>query len=147
MSKHESFYENLVERLNSLRKREKRLSLTQGVFTFLIALIGLGLTVVIIEAAFRFGTGPRFFLLSLAITLAAAVFVWFVGRPLFAILFRPNSPGETDLALRVGNHFITSIFINSVRRFLSLSRPGKSPIRDCVYLFCASIQVRVSGPC
>ncbi|MCH8955826.1 hypothetical protein IIA28_11000 [candidate division KSB1 bacterium] len=105
MSKHESFYENLVERLNSLRKREKRLSLTQGVFTFLIALMGLGLTFVIIEAAFWFGTNPRFFLLSLAITLAAAVFVWFVGRPLFAILFRPHSPGETDLALRVGNHF------------------------------------------
>jgi len=61
MSKHESFYENLLERLNSLRKREKRLSLTQGVFTFLIALIGLGVTVVIIEAAFWFGTNPRFF--------------------------------------------------------------------------------------
>jgi len=105
MSKHESFYENLVERLNFLRKREKRLRLTQGVFTFLIAFIGLGLTVVIIEAAFWFGTPPRFFLLSLSITLAAAVFVWFVGRPLFAILFRPHSPGETDLALRVGNHF------------------------------------------
>ncbi len=105
MSKHESFYENLVERLNSLRKREKRLSLTQGVFAFLIALMGLGLTFVIIEAAFWFGTNPRFFLLSLAITLAAAVFVWLVGRPLFAILFRPHSPGETDLALRVGNHF------------------------------------------
>ena len=86
MSKHESFYENLVERLNTLRTREKRLSLTQGVFAFLIALIGLGLTFVIIEAAFWFGTGLRFFLLSLAITLAAAVFVWLIGRPLFVAL-------------------------------------------------------------
>lgn len=105
MSKHESFYENLISRLDVLRKREKRLSLAQGVFSFLLALIGLVLTAVFIEAIFRLNSTPRFILLSFAAALATAIFIWFVGRPLFVMLFRPGTPDETDLALRVGNYF------------------------------------------
>lgn len=100
-----SFYEHIVRRLHRLRLKIKRLDLLRGALVFLTIALGLGALTVTLEAFLWLGPGLRTGLLTAALVLTAGVFVWFVGRPLYALVFRSKWPDDVPLALRVGAHF------------------------------------------
>ncbi len=115
----ESVFQNLLQRLNGLRLRGKKLRLMEGALIFLTALSLLLLTVLALEALFYFGTKSRATLLTLTILLAAGAFFWWGWRPLFALFFQPNFPDNVRLALAIGEHFnhIKDRFADSLQIF------------------------------
>ncbi|MFQ5863751.1 MAG: DUF4175 family protein [bacterium] len=105
MSAYEEIFQNILHRLHLLRQREKKLSLAQGFITFLIVLLALILLALATEAILRLDPLPRLILLGVTILILMGSLIWFVLRPVYSILFRPHSPDDISLALKVGNHF------------------------------------------
>ncbi|MFQ5649472.1 MAG: DUF4175 family protein [bacterium] len=105
MSKYEQAYHSLVRRLNTLRKREKRLDAGKGALILLILLTSATMLALVLEAVFHLSSPGRFLLLAAGSFLSIGALLWFVARPLFFLLFRPDSPDDIHLALEVGNQF------------------------------------------
>ncbi|MFQ5823332.1 MAG: DUF4175 family protein [bacterium] len=108
MRAYREIYQKIISRLNLLRIREKKLNLAGGFITFLIILMSLSISALSVEAIFRLSSQPRLILLSAVLLIVMTSLIWLVVRPLFSIFFRPQSPNDISLALKVGNHF-TSI--------------------------------------
>lgn len=105
MSKLDQAYQNIKQRLDSLRKREKLFEVCKGGLLFLALATILTLLALIVEAAFHLGPAARYTLLTVVAAGATAAFVWFVVKPLFFLLFRPTAPDDISLALKVGRKF------------------------------------------
>ncbi len=102
MGRLDQAYEALLQRLNQLRKRQKRMSALRGALFVLAVVAGLVMAAHILEAVFHFVPAARISLLVLVGCGSLAAVAWFIGRPLFSLLFRPNQPGDVQLALQVG---------------------------------------------
>lgn len=105
MNNYESVYRSLVSRLKVVRKKEKMVRFVRGVFTFFTILSWLLLVVLIAEAVFRFEVSGRLLLLASFLMGGAGMLFWFVVRPGYALLFRPDFPSDESLALQIGGHF------------------------------------------
>jgi hypothetical protein len=105
MGVYEDVFRNLLHRLGALRQRGKKLRLIEGTLIFLSVFSLLLLTILTIESMFFLGTSARTTVLTVALLLTVAAFLWWVSRPLFAWLFQPNLPDNVHLALSIGDHF------------------------------------------
>lgn len=101
----EQIYRNIIGRIAALRQKQKRLTLARGLLTFLTISVVLSLSAILAEALLSLGQQGRF---ALVIGFCAAelfLLLWFVGRPLFSLLFRKEVPDDISLALAVGHYF------------------------------------------
>ena len=105
MSGTKNAYQNLLNRLDSLRRRSKTLNLARGIVFFLAVAVLTVLCAIAIEALFHMNSTGRYTLLAVLLLANAATLSWFVGRPCHAIVFRRHSPDNISLALKVGQHF------------------------------------------
>ncbi|MFQ5753688.1 MAG: hypothetical protein ACE5HI_16990 [bacterium] len=105
MDVHEESYANIVQRLNGLRKRIKKISLFKGTLGFLIIALLFIIFMLATEAVFYLSSNLRLILLSSALLLGSGTFTVLVLRPLYSIFFQPHSPDDITLALKVGNYF------------------------------------------
>ncbi|MFQ6114679.1 MAG: DUF4175 family protein, partial [bacterium] len=105
MASHEQIFQNIISRLDLLRQREKKLHLAKGLITFFVVLLSLLLLALSTEAILRLSPVPRLFLLSVTLLIVAASLICLVMRPLYSIVFRPKSPDDVSLALKVGKHY------------------------------------------
>jgi hypothetical protein len=105
MGIYENIFRSILQRLDLLRKREKKFHLLERTFWFVAAALVLLLTIVALESLFHFNSTPRLLLIGLLILFTTAGLVWSVGRPLYVFLFRPHEPDDVALALKIGQHF------------------------------------------
>jgi len=105
MGREEKTYRHLGDKLHGLRQREKVLALWKGCFICVAALVGAGFVLVLMEAIFRWSSAIRILLVMGFTASGVCVLCWWVGRPLFSLLFRRHFPDDDSLALRVGDGF------------------------------------------
>jgi hypothetical protein len=105
MKSPEEIYQNILHKLNLLRKKIKKLNLAEGLFVFLTVSITMALVVLGLEAVLWLDPLFRTLLLTGAILIALGAFIWMVMRPIHSLILRPDSPDDSSLALLVGNHF------------------------------------------
>jgi hypothetical protein len=105
MNKESPLYNEIIERLERVRKKENRLAFTYGVLTtFFIAMIVV-LDAVILERAFSFDVLGRTVLFTVSVSLVVGSFIWFTGRALLKLIGVVQSDNHLLLAAKVGNFF------------------------------------------
>ncbi len=105
MDKTEKTYQNLCKKLHDLRQWEKILSLASGILFSLALIVGTSFVIIILEALFRFPSSIRTIVVIGFTAGGIGVIGWFVGRILFSLLFKRNSPDDDTLALKIGEKF------------------------------------------
>ncbi|MFH1940661.1 MAG: DUF4175 family protein [bacterium] len=101
----EKAYYEIRSRLDGLRRREKFLILFSGGLLCLAVLLGTGWIGLALEAVFRFTQGGRLVFVSGLVFVGIVVIGIWIGRPLYSLLFRKETPDDDRLALRVGEVF------------------------------------------
>lgn len=105
MTEYWNIFEDLIKRLNQLRTKQKRLSLGVGAVTLAIISMSLFIAVVATEAVLHLSSVIRYVLLSATAVSIVSAFIILILRPIYSLYFRPDSPDNISLALKVGDKF------------------------------------------
>jgi hypothetical protein len=98
-------YQEILLKLQGLRKKENRERLLTGILFFVLGFIGLLLLGVVAEAALRLGVVARTILFWVLSAATIVGLVWVVGIPLLKLLGLLKSSDLSDLAGKVGDYF------------------------------------------
>ena len=99
------FYQEILSRIDKVRRKENRLSLVAGVFTTLLIWIGALFVLILLEQIVSFGIIGRTILFSLGAICVVSSLGWFTFPPLLSILGIFKSSDDSTLALKIGQHF------------------------------------------
>ncbi len=100
-----TLYQDILRRLNLVRKKKHRVAVVYGVAACGVAALLLALGAVLLEQIFFFAAvGRTLLFLGTALGLAAGT-GWFVGRPLGRMVGLLPSEDNPTLSLLVGKHF------------------------------------------
>jgi len=105
MNQRENIYQEIRSKLNNLRQRKKRLWLWSGILFSLTWVLGLGLFLVSLEAVFHFSPTLRTIFLITAVVMACGFLVFWIGRPVYSLLFQKEKPDDDSLALEAGRTY------------------------------------------
>lgn len=98
-------YDALVKKLRAYRLKEKLLSFYKGILWFFISTIPVLFIFVLLESFFHFYTLVRTCILIFLFFFVLIAFSFFIMRPLFSLLLRPQNPSLNQIAIKVGAHF------------------------------------------
>ncbi|MDZ7261411.1 MAG: hypothetical protein ONB05_04825, partial [candidate division KSB1 bacterium] len=107
------------QRLNALRQKDKIAAIFQGLLITVSASLVLGLIGVVTESLFRLETYGRSTLDLILLLIALGIVVWYVLRPFYSLFFKPDTPDDDSLALRVGEKYphIKDKLVNALQVF------------------------------
>jgi len=100
-----TFHSEIVQRLNTVRRKENRVALFFGVLATLLAVIAFLYAVVILEGIFAFGSVVRTLLFVFAAAGIASAFAWFILRPVLRSMGILRTDDNESIARKVGRHF------------------------------------------
>src|SRR5437867_10111953 len=100
-----TFYTEIVQRLNAVRRKQNGLALIYGALTVLLIAFVVVLIASVLENIFSFGTIGRAILFGAAIVSIAGAVAWFIVRPLLYAFGVLKSEDNHALALKVPSHF------------------------------------------
>jgi hypothetical protein len=123
MAEESRLHEEIVRRLDAVRRRLKRISFLRGLALFVAAGSLFWLGAVALDTVFHFGPTGRWVVFgSLAVAFAGTLF-WYVLLPLVNWLLRRRYPDDIELAALVGNKLtaVRDRLANALQVFRSAS--------------------------
>ncbi len=125
-----TLYEQLVARLDGVRRRLKRISFLRGLALFLAGVLLLWIAAALFELVFSFGPTGRWLVFGVLAVAFSAALLWYVIFPLVDWLFRRRQPDDVRVAWLVGSRFphIRDRLVNALQVFRRVSdrREGSS---------------------
>jgi len=127
-------YHSLLQRLHAVRKKEKFISLIAGIFVFITAILLMLLAALTVNALFFINSSGRITIDAILVGLAVVIFLYFIFRPVFSLLFRKQFPSNFNLADRIGNKFptIKDRLVNALQVFDFYNRNPEGYSTDLV---------------
>ena len=105
MIKQSETHEKTRRLLRGVRQREKGLRILLGCVAWVFLLVVLLLGGALLESAFRFSSLGRYAFSTIFFLSGILSFIWLIGLPLYAHVFRSQSPDDVAIALKIGQTF------------------------------------------
>lgn len=101
-TKVEQKYFSILERINAARKKLKVVAMAKGTLFSAAICLTIILFAILAENYFYFSPSNRIIFDLIILILIAAVWLIFVGIPVFSLFYRKNTPSDADLARKIG---------------------------------------------
>ncbi len=105
MESTEKKFNSLLERINSVRIKQKRTSLIIGLLLFLAIAIILFVISVALETVLKFDSTGRIVIALLLVGIVLPILILKAAKPTY-LLFKKNFPADAQIAKSIGKHFI-----------------------------------------
>jgi len=98
-------FNQISKKINGIRWKKKVTSICLGMLWFAVLFIAVGFLFVVLEVLFWFPQGVRFILVIFYLILLIFFGIYWLGFPLFSLLFRTKKPSDDCIALELGNRY------------------------------------------
>lgn len=121
-------YQNILERLDGVRRRRDRIALAARLLAWLLCALLIVSAIVVTEQIFTLGTGGRTFLFAAGLIGVLGTFAWLAGRPLLIVAGVLRSDPHDRIARIVGGHFpsIKDRLLDALQLYEGRERLGRN---------------------